>query len=123
MADGALNTVFTKKNLIKYKQSFEGIKTQEKVSLQLLGELKMFSFWVNHPSGEFLSEEINKVTLQDAVTKLISFRKCILSCGRRRQYERSKKISYETFGSWAKESLRRSHILILKMCSKLRLIL
>jgi hypothetical protein len=42
MADGALNTVFTKKNLIKYKQSFEGIKTQEKVSLQLLGELKMF---------------------------------------------------------------------------------
>jgi hypothetical protein len=34
----------------------EGIKTQEKVSLQLL-ELKMFSFGVNHPSGEFLSAE------------------------------------------------------------------
>jgi predicted Zn-dependent peptidase len=25
----------------------------------------MFSFWVNHPSGEFLSAS-NKVTLQDA---------------------------------------------------------
>jgi predicted Zn-dependent peptidase len=29
----------------------------------------MFSLWVNHPSGEFLSAEtINKVVLKDAVT-------------------------------------------------------
>jgi hypothetical protein len=71
MADGALNTVFTK-NLIKYKILEES--KHKKKSLQLLGELKMFSFWVNHPSGEFLCR-INKVTLQDAVAnyKLISF--------------------------------------------------
>jgi hypothetical protein len=42
MADGALNTVFTKKNLIKYKQSFRRNQHKKKVSLQLLGELKMF---------------------------------------------------------------------------------
>jgi predicted Zn-dependent peptidase len=43
MADGALNTVFTKKEFDKIQAKLlEGIKTQEKVSLQLLGELKMF---------------------------------------------------------------------------------
>jgi hypothetical protein len=43
-------------------------------------------------------------------TKLISFRKCILSCGR--DDTKEVKISYETFGSWAKGIVRRSHILI-----------
>jgi hypothetical protein len=42
MADGALNTVFTKKEFDKIQAKLLGIKTQEKVSLQLLGELKMF---------------------------------------------------------------------------------
>jgi hypothetical protein len=42
VADGALNTVFTKKEFDKIQAKLLGIKTQEKVSLQLLGELKMF---------------------------------------------------------------------------------
>jgi hypothetical protein len=35
MADGALNTVFTKKDLIKYKQSFRRNQNTRKVSLLL----------------------------------------------------------------------------------------
>jgi hypothetical protein len=43
MADGALNTVLLKKEFDKIQAKLlEGIKTRKKVSLQLLGELKMF---------------------------------------------------------------------------------
>jgi predicted Zn-dependent peptidase len=41
MADGALNTVFTKKEFDKIKKLRRNQNTR-KVSLQLLGELKMF---------------------------------------------------------------------------------
>jgi predicted RNase H-like nuclease len=60
MADGALNTVFTKKNLIKYKQSFRRNQNTRKVSLLRRVEDVLA---LGKPSFRNLSaESINKVT-------------------------------------------------------------
>jgi hypothetical protein len=56
MADGALNTVFTKKEFDKIQAKLlEGIKTQEKCRCELPRVEDVLG--VNHPSGEFLSRK------------------------------------------------------------------
>jgi predicted Zn-dependent peptidase len=53
--------------LIKYKQSLEGIKTQEKSVAAVAGRVEdVLAFGVNHPSGEFQCRVLTKL-LYDAV--------------------------------------------------------
>ena len=108
MADGALNTVFTKAEFDKIQAKLlEGIKAQEKNVAAVAGRVEdVLAFGVNHPSGEFVSaESIGKVTLQDAVanykTNFVPGNAYLVVVGDVNTAE-VKKLVTKLFGSWAK---------------------
>ena len=108
MADGALNSVFTQEEFDKEKAKLiEGLKTQEKSVQAVASRVEnVLVYGKNHPSGEFLSEEvINKVTLNDAVQNYNSYfvpANAYLVVIGDVKFKEVKKAVEKYFGSWKK---------------------
>jgi len=108
MADGALNSVFTQEEFDKEKAKLiEGLKTQEKSVQAVASRVEnVLVYGKNHPSGEFLSEEvINKVTLNDAISNYQTYfvpAKAYLVVIGDVKFKDVKKAVEKYFGSWKK---------------------
>lgn len=108
MADGALNSVFTQEEFDKEKAKLiEGLKTSEKSVQAVASRVEnVLVYGKNHPSGEFLSEEvINKVTLNDAVQNYNSYfvpANAYLVVIGDVKFKEVKKAVEKYFGSWKK---------------------
>jgi len=108
MADGALNSVFTQEEFDKEKAKLiEGLKTQEKSVQAVASRVEnVLVYGKNHPSGEYLSEEvINKVTLNDAIsnyqTYFVPANAYLVVIGDVK-FKDVKKAVEKYFGSWKK---------------------
>lgn len=108
LAEGALNPNFTKEEFDKEKDKLiEGLKTQEKSVAAVAGRVQnVLAFGLNHPFGEFLSEEtIKNVTLEDVVnnyhTNFVPENAYLIIIGDVK-FKDTKKAVEKLFGSWEK---------------------
>lgn len=76
MADGALNPLFSQEEFDKAKaQSIEGLKSSEKSVSAVASRVEnALLFGINHPNGEYVTEQtLNNVTLQDVKDNYSSY--------------------------------------------------
>ncbi|MCP1997025.1 pitrilysin family protein [Flavobacterium sp. HSC-61S13] len=116
MADGALHSKFTKEEFEKEKaKAIEGIKSSEKSVTAVAARVEnALVYGVNHPAGEFVTEEtLNKVTFEDVQKHYADFfvpENAYLVIVGDVDYKKTEKLVTKLFGNWKKASAPKSNV-------------
>ncbi|HUH25611.1 MAG TPA: pitrilysin family protein, partial [Flavobacterium sp.] len=110
MAEGSLSPLFSQEEFDKAKQqAIEGLKSEEKSVTAVAGRVEnALVFGMNHPNGEFITEEtLNKVTLDDVKQNYATYfvpEKAYLVVVGDVKFKDVKKQVNKLFGKWKKAS-------------------
>lgn len=124
MADGALNPLFSQEEFDKAKaQSIEGLKSSEKSVSAVASRVEnALLFGINHPNGEYVTEQtLNNVTLQDVKDNYSSYfvpEQAYLVVIGDVDFKKVKKSVEKLFGNWKKASAPKQQYPVTKNIGK-----